>query len=184
VPHNTAPSVTRGAGGFNRGFDGLPSGVKLVIPGDNLDQPVAIRVVFKNDVVPQQLQESLFLENAANQHFQFQNGRRRFLFAFDGSPRFEPFGIRRQGTHAGLQAVRDDHGFVEGLAFRVWLFERDFFAVRHRIAKLAKPCQCGFFNVGFVDAHADNLTAYDSCLGVGRSVGVLLYSAESMARDR
>ena len=73
---------------------------------------VAVRVFLEDDEVPQQLEESLPVENAANQDFQFQNGWRGRLFARNGPPHLEPFLVGRQRTDPGLQAVRDDQRLV------------------------------------------------------------------------
>ena len=64
--------VSRHATGPDGFFDRRIHRMELVIPGNDLVQPVAVRVFFEHDEVLQQIQEPAFVEHTPYQHLQFQ----------------------------------------------------------------------------------------------------------------
>ena len=113
VPDHAAAPVAAGPGSLDSRFYRLLDGMILMITAENLDNLAAVCVLLENDKMPQQFEESFLLEDAANQNFQFQDGRFFVILPFDGAPHLEPFPIGRQRTDSGLQAVRNYQDFVE-----------------------------------------------------------------------
>ena len=98
------------------GAEGLGNGhvhrMVLVIAGHLLDEDPAAGVL-EDDEVPDQVQEPPLVEDALQDDLQLRQGGVGQGLAFDGPPGHEPFLVGRQGPDPGLNAVGDDHGFVE-----------------------------------------------------------------------
>ena len=112
MPDHAAAPVAGGPRRLDDGIHRLLHGMELVVAGQDLVDLPRVRVLLEGDEVPQQRQQPLLIEHAADQHFQFQDRRRGQFLARDGPPDLEPLLVGRQRADAGLQPVRDDQGLV------------------------------------------------------------------------
>ena len=112
VPDDAALVVAVGSGGFDGAFDGLVDRVVLVIPGDLLDDGLA--VVFEDDEGADQIEEPPLLEHALDEGFELVGGFGNELVAVDGLPGHSAFEGGVDDAEAGLDAVGDHFDLVVG----------------------------------------------------------------------
>ena len=121
MPHDAGLPIPRLAGAGcrdahparpHRLFHRRVHGVELVVAGDDLMQPVTIRVFLEHNEVLDEVEETPRVEDAADERIEFQDGLARFILAVNRPPDFEPFLTRRQRPHPRMQAVRDHQHLV------------------------------------------------------------------------
>ena len=101
-----------GAGGTDGFRHGDVDGVELVIARQFFDDGIAA-VVFKNDEMPDEVEETALLKYAAQQHFKLRHGGGRDGFTVNRAPRHEAFLVRADGADTRLQPVgNNQHGVV------------------------------------------------------------------------
>ena len=102
-----------GAGGADGFGHGDIDGVELVVARQLLDDAIAA-VILEHDEMPDEIEETPFVEHAAQQHFQLREFGGRDGFAINGAPRHEAFLVRADRADARLQAVgNNQHGVVD-----------------------------------------------------------------------